>query len=157
MNRPPIEPVPRRHCGTTTVEFAIVGAVVMLTTLAIIEFGRILYTYAMLSETTRRAARVAVVCPRDDAAITAAVTFGGAGPLRGFTARNVAVAYLDANGAPTGAFAATRYVRVTVADYAYRSFLPLPARMLQISGFPVTLPAESLGLVESAHTSCQGG
>lgn len=146
----------RSQRGLATVEFAIVGAIVMLTTLAVIEFGRLLHTYSMLSEATRRVARVAAVCPPNDPAIAAAANFSDALSVTGFTDANLAITYLDQNGAGTGTFSAIRYVRVSVTAFDYELFLPLPVRTFTITGFPVTVPAESLGLVENLSRNCQG-
>ena len=59
----------RTQGGLTTVEFAIVGLVLLTTLFAIIEFGRIVFTYNVLQEGARRAARVAAVCAVNDPAI----------------------------------------------------------------------------------------
>ena len=55
-----------RQRGTTTVEFAIVGTVLMVVVFAVIEFGRALFVINMLTEATRRGARMAAVCPVSD-------------------------------------------------------------------------------------------
>ncbi len=56
----------RAQTGVTTVEFAIVGALLMIVVFAIIEFGRALYVMNMLTEAARRGARMAAVCPVGD-------------------------------------------------------------------------------------------
>lgn len=130
--------------GLVLVEFAIVGALLMMLIFGCLEFGRATYTFAALNEGTRRAARLAVVCPVNDPKITAAGNFLG---VSGFNASNVSVNYLDANGASLGAAPATSsvyYVQVTVAGT-----LPLAIPFLSETlspSFTVTLPAESLGV-----------
>lgn len=47
--------------GSTTVEFAIVGVLTMLFMLAIVDFGRALYTYHLVSDAAREATRYAIV------------------------------------------------------------------------------------------------
>jgi len=97
-----------RMRGITTVEFAIVASVLMVLLFACIEFGRATYTFAALNEGTRRAARLAAVCPVNDPKITAAVNFMG---VAGFANTNVNVDYLDASGASLGATPALVNVR----------------------------------------------
>jgi Flp pilus assembly protein TadG len=107
-----------------------------------LEFGRATYAFAALNEGTRRAARLAAVCPINDPKIAAAADFLG---VSGFRASSVN--YLDANGASLGAAPATSsvyYVQVTVTGT-----LPLAIPFLSETlspSFTVTLPAESLGV-----------
>ena len=51
--------------GIYTVEFAIVGAVFFLLFFAVLEVGRLFYTWNVLTEASRRAARLATVCYLD--------------------------------------------------------------------------------------------
>ena len=98
--------------GVATVEFAIVGAVLMMVIFGCLEFGRATYTFAALNEGARRAARLAAVCPINDPKILPAVNFLG---TNGYSTANVT--YLDANGAPLGgtpASSAVYYVQVNV-------------------------------------------
>ena len=55
--------------GTSTVEFAIVAAVLFIMIFGVIEIGRGYFVYSMLDEVARRASRLAVVCPVNDPAI----------------------------------------------------------------------------------------
>ena len=140
----------RRQRGMTTVEFAIAGGVVLMVLFAVVEFGRLLWTYAVVGEAARRAARLAVVCPINDAKIASAATFEGddvAPPELGKS--NVLVEYLDDSGAPIGDptnnFAAIRQVRVTVSGVRFDLGIPFAAQTLTVRDFVVTLPRESLG------------
>jgi hypothetical protein len=130
----------KRMRGVTSVEFALVGAVLMVVLFACIEFGRATYTFAALNEGTRRAA---------------AVNFMGA---YGFNNANVSVSYLDANGASLGAspaLASVYYVRVGVTGYTLPLSIPLMNLTLTSPSFTVTLPAESLGLSNTGvSTAC---
>lgn len=47
--------------GSTTVEFAIVGTLALLFMLSIVDFGRALYTYHLVSNAARLATRYAIV------------------------------------------------------------------------------------------------
>ena len=135
--------------GLVTVEFAIVGAVLMVVIFGCLEFARATYTFAALNEGTRRAARLAAVCPINDPKILAAVNFLG---QNGFSSSNVQ--YLDANGASLGgtpASTAVYYVQVNVAGSVPLA-IPFVSRTLSPS-FTVTLPAESLGITIAADGS----
>jgi Flp pilus assembly protein TadG len=144
-----------RMRGVTTVEFTIIASVVMILLFACIEFGRATYTFAALNEGTRRAARLAAVCPINDPNITAAVNFMG---IAGFASTNVNVDYLDAGGASLGATPAIvniRYVRVSIVGYTLPLAIPLVSPTLTSPSFTVTLPVESLGISDTgASTAC---
>ena len=95
----------RRQNGTTTVEFAIVGMVLMLCLLGVIEVSRLVFVINALGESTRRGARLAAVCPVNDAAIAQMTVFnstsGTNSPIiNGLTTANVQVQYLNAAGDP---------------------------------------------------------
>jgi len=132
--------------GVYTVEFAIVASILMILLFGCIEFGRGIYTFAALNEGTRRAARLAAVCPIGDPAITDAVNFLG---VPGFDNANVSVTYLDVNGASLGATPAlgnVAYVRVSVVGYSVPLAIPFVNPRLIVPPFTATMPAESLGL-----------
>lgn len=141
--------------GVYTVEFAITASLLMILLFACIEFGRGVYTFAALNEGTRRAARLAAVCPVNDPAIVNAVNFLG---VAGFNNANVNVTYLDANGASLGATPAlgnVAYVRVSVVGFTVPLSIPFVSPTLVSPPFSVTLPAESLGLSNTgASTPC---
>jgi Flp pilus assembly protein TadG len=140
--------------GVYLVEFAIIASILMVLLFACIELGRGVYTFAALNEGTRRAARLAAVCPIDDPAITAAVNLLG---LTGFSNANISVTYLDANGASLGATPAIDnvvYVRVSVVGYTVPLSIPFISPTLISPPFTVTLPAESLGLSSVGSTAC---
>jgi Flp pilus assembly protein TadG len=135
--------------GLVTVEFAIVGAVLMMVIFGCIEFGRATYSFAALNEGTRRAARLAAVCPINDPVILPAVNFLG---VSGLSTSNVQ--YLDANGASLGATPASSdvyYVQVNVFT-SLPLAIPFLSAVLSPS-FTVTLPAESLGITIAADGS----
>ena len=137
----------RRMRGVYMVEFAIVSSVLMITLFACIELGRTTYTLAALNEGTRRAARLAAVCPLNDPAIASAVNFMG---VYGFnTATNVKITYLDANGnalAGTPPLSSVYYVKVNVTGYTIALAIPVLNLTITVPPYAVTLPAESLGL-----------
>lgn len=152
--------------GTTTVEFAIVGAVVFLTMFAVMEAGRLLYTWGVLNEASRRAARLATVCLVDDVqngVVAGQVAQQLGGSLPGFVPANLAFEYLDATGntlaAPAGAdFNSIRYVRSLIVNYQYQMILPLTVDLSMLApDFASTLRAESLGVTKSGDISCDTG
>jgi hypothetical protein len=140
----------RRQIGLTTVEFAICGAVVITVILAIIELSRAMFTLSVLSEGTRRGARVAAVCTINDPAIGTATAFTG---LPDFSASNVVVEYLNSAGGtignPAANFGAIEYVRVRIVNYQIQLWVPFINAAFAAPGFPVTLPRESLGVPRS--------
>jgi Flp pilus assembly protein TadG len=133
--------------GMVMVEFAIVGGVLLVVIFGCLEFGRATYTLAALSEGTRRAARLAAVCPINDSKIAPAVNFAG---LVGFNnATNVNLKYLDVNGAPLAGVPAVNlvyYVQVGVTGYNIPLIIPGMNVTITSPPFTATLPAESLGL-----------
>lgn len=158
-----------RENGTTTVEFAIAAAALFLMIFGVIEIGRAYFVYAMLDEVTRRAARLAVVCPVDDPAVAQMAVFNSSGdssdsPLvNGLTPAHIVIDYIDAAngvvalpGEPTG-FAQIRYVRARVVGYEHHFALPFVTGMakIQMPAFETILPRESLGIPrEGAITPC---
>ncbi len=135
--------------GMTMVEFALVGAIVLAALIAVLEFGRLMYTYALANEGARRAARLAIVCPVGDALIKKAATFDGMDIApAGLTADNVTVDYLDDAGAPLAnpaQLSAIRQVRVRITDIRFDLLIPFISTQMTLPEFRVTLPRESLG------------
>ena len=138
----------RTQRGTTTVEFAIVGAVLLTLIFAIVEIGRILFSLSVLDESARRGARVAAVCAVGDAAVRDAAVFV---TLPGFSATNVSTEYLDQDGAPLGDpvgadYTSIRYVRVRIANVSFPIAIPFITPTFDAPEFSSTLPRESLGV-----------
>lgn len=146
----------RKQQGATTLEFAICGAVVITMILAVIELSRAMFMLSVLKESTRRAARVATVCPINDPAIAAAGTFTS---MPGFSSSNIVTEYLNSAGAvignPAGNFGAIDYVRVRLVNYQLQLWIPFLNAAFQAPAFTVTLPRESLGVPRSGTvTAC---
>lgn len=144
--------------GVATVEFAIVGAVLLMVIFGCLEFGRATWTLAALNEGTQRAARLAAVCPIQDPVIAPAVSFG---QIAGFnnsiscngTGGNVDLEYLDKNGAPLACVPASTglvyYVRVAITGYNIPLFIPGLNLTIASPPYTTTIPAESLGVTVS--------
>ena len=144
------------QAGVTTVEFAIIGAVVLLVLFAVIEVGRTVFALNTLVETTRRTARIATVCPINDPAIqeVAMLNAPGSGTvnriLRDFTPANIAVEYLTRTGNviadPTTNFAQIFFVRARIVNYQHEMLIPFVAAFLPVPEYATTLRRESLGV-----------
>lgn len=142
------------EAGITTVEFAIIGLLMLIVVFAVIEFGRALFVMNALTEATRRGARLAAVCPVGDPAPANSAAFGNGGPVvAGLTTANVQVQYLDVNGAPLanpgGSFSSIRYVSVSIVGFSQPLFIPSLTLSIPMTGFSTTLPRESLGIPRS--------
>jgi hypothetical protein len=143
----------RDQTGTTTVEFAIVASVMFVLVFGVIEFGRALFVANALDESTRRGARLAAVCPVGDPMPAQAAILAGADGVSmispDLTVANVAIAYLDVNGAPVANpainLAAIRYVRTSIVNYQQQMLIPFIMPSFLMPSFAATLPAESLG------------
>ena len=143
------------------VEFAIIGGMFLMLLFAVLEIGRLMFMWNLMVEATRRAARVAVVCPMDDPSIVqvglmADPNGGGGSPMPGLTAANFRLSYLDRNGLSTTDFLQVRFVRVEITGYQHRLMIPFLARVLTPPSFATTLPRESLGVprFESEPVGC---
>ena len=144
-----------RQRGAYTVEFAFSIGIFLFLLFAIIETGRLLYTWSALNLVTQRGARVAAVCPVNDAMIAQIAVFGsnesGASTIiPGVTAGNIALTYYDENGAPSTAYQDITYVNVSIENYTHQLLIPVffsdnLARNILAPTFSTTLPVESLG------------
>lgn len=150
---------PARQRGITTVEFAVIGSIVFLVLFAVIEVGRAMFVLGALGESTRRAARMAAVCPIDDPAVTSVALFnvpGGGTDARivaGLTPSNVVLEYLDASGTvladPAANFTKIHFVRVRIAGFQHRMLIPFAEHLFTTPEFSTTLRRESLGVPRS--------
>lgn len=155
-----------RQGGLTTVEFAVVGLILMVIVFGVIEFARFMWVANALSEVTRRTARVATVCPVNDPIAREvglfAESFGSGSIVSGVTSDNILIEYLDAGGASVSvpdrnaagfeeAFLQIRYVRARVVNYEHRLLIPLFFPSIPMPGFDAVLPRESLGVTREGE------
>lgn len=142
--------------GTTTVEFAIAGAVALTVLFAVIEVGRAMFVLNALGEATRRAARIAAVCPINDPAIADVALFNapGAGTggriIGGLGAANVETTYLDADGnviadAVTN-FKNIEFVRTRIVNFQHEMLIPFATQLFTTPDFSTVVRRESLGV-----------
>jgi TadE-like protein len=149
----------RRQHGLTTVEFSLIAVVTMMMLFAVIEFGRVFYSFSVLNEGMRRAARLAAVCPIYSPEIWNSATLNGQAGLPNFNPfTNVFVEYLDQSGNmvldPFGSFGTINYVRVQVINYRLRLSIPFLNVRIRSPSFAVTLPRESLGVTPTNYSFC---
>lgn len=153
----------RREKGSHTVEFSIVGAAFFLLLFGALEVGRLMYTLHGLTEATRRGARVAAVCPVNDAKIANVAVFGdpdsgGSGLIPSLTPDKLELAYLDDAGSligdPSADFLDIRYVRVSVDDFSHQFLIPGLSNTVQLPELSTTLPRESLGVPRDGLVEC---
>lgn len=148
--------------GMTTVEVAIIGLLMMIVLFALIEFGRLLWTWGTLSEATRRGARAAIVCPVDTDAARNIAVFGnpdgnGNAILPRLVIDNIEVSYHDSNGGPldtvtdlAAVFPNIRFARAQISQtnrYQIDLAIPLLDLSLDAPPFETTLPVENMGLI----------
>lgn len=133
--------------GTTTVEFAIVGSVVFMVLFAAMEVSRLVYTWNILNEGARQAARVAAVCSpneKDNVANKVAQRLSIGVP--NFSGNNIVIEYLNDDFLQATGTEAPYYVRVGIANYRFEMILPLSVDLSMFSpGFSTVVRAESLG------------
>jgi len=140
-----------RQTGLVTVEFALIGGVFFLVLFGIIEMGRFLFTWNVLDEVTRRAARLAAVCPLNQTEQVKQSAVFNSSILTSLTTENIDIQYLKVN---FGAFDSDddsvsdiRYVQSSIMNYSYQMLIPgLPIDPFNTSSFRTTLPSESLGI-----------
>lgn len=154
----------RRQQGLTIVEFVFAGSVVLVLLFACLEFSRLMYVWNALGEATRRAARVAAVCPPNHPSVLAAALLSDPGGptdsrfIAGLSTANVSVEYLDEGGAATASIPEMAYVRVSITGFTHTLMIPFLNRTLVVPPFRTTVPVESLGYVPETDTrSCAGG
>ena len=152
----------KRQQGITTAEAAI-GAVLMFVILfGIIEISRLVFVWNTLDTTTRRAARVAAVCPFGQEAIKSVAIFSIPGettsPLvRGLDTSDIEIEYFDAAGLDPWAhptltpIEATRFVHARIEGYQI-PLLMFNRVTLTAPPFGATLPSESLGFNPTTGT-----
>lgn len=145
-----------RQRGLATVEFAIIGVVLMVVLFGIIEMGRALFVMNTLAEVTRRAARVATVCPVDSPGYATSIGAFAAGGgssrvIAGLTPANIMVEYLDPDGAvvPDPTTSTVGFVRARLVNFTLDLAIPFILPSIPMPPFSATLPAESLGFSQA--------
>ncbi|HEY7865155.1 MAG TPA: TadE/TadG family type IV pilus assembly protein [Psychromonas sp.] len=165
--------------GVYAVEFAIVGSLFFVLFFAVIEFARVMFTWDVLTEVSRRGARLATVChvPRQSSDVTSQdfqLLSAAATPDEVLTAAifsdsidedskmighlgkdNLEISYLDYAGNTATTFAQISLVRAEIVNYQHPMFIPFFSITLNSPSFSTTLPRESLGVTRYGY-SCNG-
>ena len=151
--------------GVYTIEFAIVASVFFILFFAVLEFSRLMYTWNVLTEVSRRGARLAAVCNvlenTDDQqslyqspAVLTAATFADVNLIPNLNSANLNISYLNLNGLAAASFGDINFVRAEVVDYQHQLLIPFFDITLNSPSFSTTLPAESLGVTRYKFTDC---
>jgi hypothetical protein len=150
----------KRQHGIYAIEFAIYGSLFFLLLFTIIELGRLFFVWNVLTEATRRGARLATVCHLDQIAVTAytdmlnTALFNNLTIVPNLTATNLNIQYLGLNGIPATDFNSIRLVRATITNYQHQLLIPGLGMTLNSPSFSTTLPRESLGVTRYKYTQC---
>jgi Flp pilus assembly protein TadG len=155
----------KNNKGVYSVEFSIVAAVFFILFFAVIEGARLMYTWNVLTEVSRRGARLASVCnllsdTSDPTSITqptgvlSAATFDDSSLIPNLNTTNVNISYLGMNGTAATTFSEIRLVRAAITNYQHQLLIPFLSMTLNSPSFVTTLPAESLGVTRYKYTDC---
>ncbi|ABZ76836.1 TadE family protein [Shewanella halifaxensis HAW-EB4] len=143
--------------GVYAIEFSIVASVFFLVLFSAIEVGRLLYTYNVLHEAARRAARIAVVC-QVSSDIHSQALFNGANLVPNLTNDNLIISYLRLDGTVIEDLVNDRgfirLVRAEVTNYQHQFLVPGLTQTLNSPTFSATLPRESLGVFKGGTSDC---
>lgn len=152
--------------GVYTIEFAIVGSLFFLLFFAAIEIARLMFTWNVLTEVSRRGARLATVCnilddPGVDdqtivqpSGVARISSFSNNTILPNLSENNVLISYLQLDGTTASNFTDIVLVRVEIVNYQHQLLVPGSYITLNSPTFSTTLPRESLGVSPFAYTDC---
>jgi len=133
-----------RQGGAVAVELALIAIVFVTLLMAIIEFGRWMYTLEMVSEATRIGARMAVVCDINDADVKTEMQ--ARLPQLSLSAAQVSVQYLPAGCSKSNC----QSVQVGVSGATFTPAIPFLSAAFPIPPFNTSLPRESLESINAA-------
>lgn len=134
------------ECGATLVEYSIALLVFLITTFAVIEFGRALWVHNALADAARRGARYAALHSANDIEDVKNVVVygdpaGGDQPsVPNLTVDNVAVDYSDF-GLNKGT------VAVSVTNYQFQFVVPVIGTTITMPAYTTTITGESVGWI----------
>ncbi|PKH02741.1 hypothetical protein CXF72_10020 [Psychromonas sp. MB-3u-54] len=155
--------------GVYAVEFAIVGSLFFMLFFAVMIFFHVMFTWDVLTEVSRRGARLATVCQvsqnvggplfASDAVLNAAIDYDPISKesrmLRPLTKENLQISYLDYAGNTATTFTQIRLVHAKIVGYSYQLSIPfVDIPFLNSPSFSTTLPRESFGVTRYGYTTC---
>ncbi len=157
-----------RQKGSTTVEFAIIGLLFFIILFGVVEVGRALFVWNGLADITRRAARIAAVCPPNNTSVVRAAIYNATGNggssslIPGLNPADVKISYLtstlvEAPNPETTGFSSVRYVQASIDGYTHQMLIPTLNVTLTPPDFATTVPAESLGRWKDAAGNVNNG
>jgi len=149
--------------GLYAVEFAIVGSLFFLILFAVLEIGRLFFVWNVLTEVTRRSARLATVCYFDTTNIIAfddmisTSLFNDQPMILNLSAANLQIQYLMDDG--TQALSSIdansiHFIKADIVNYQHELLIPGLFLTLDSPSFSTTLPSESLGVTPNTTTLC---
>ena len=147
-----------RERGINTVEFALTLTCTLILLFSVMEIGRLFYTLNTAAEGVRRAARLATVCPPNDAKITEAALMTSSGSttspyLNGLSSSQISLQYLDASGSVTTDPNLMQYARVSINGYSQTLLIPFVSLTITVPSFPTTVPLENKGYIPALGAS----
>lgn len=149
------------QAGVYSVEFAIVATVVFIIIFACLEVSRLMFTYNVLAEASRRAARLASVCAPDTSgspdaplALQSLALYDGTRIGPDLSTANLNIEYLSLDGTPAATFFDIALVRASIVNYQHSFIVPGLAFTFNSPDFSTTLPRESLGATRFGTTVC---
>ncbi|SDK00899.1 TadE-like protein [Ferrimonas sediminum] len=147
--------------GVYAVEFAIVATVVFVIIFACLEVSRLMFAYNVLTEASRRAARLAAVCAPDTTGVPTApialeslALFDGSDFAPNISTANLTIEYLRIDGTPAATFYGIDLVRASIVNYQHTFVVPGMTLQIDSPDFVTTLPRESLGATRFGTTVC---
>ena len=164
MNKPVKKLIKRtslhKQSGVYSIEFAIVGGLFFLLLFAILEVGRLFFVWNVLTEASRRGARLATVCNfnqvdmlADSEMITAAL-FNNVDLVPHLKPENLTIEYLQFNGSAATDFVEIDLVKAEIFNYQHQLMIPGLFLTLNSPSFVTILPRESLGVTRWKYTQC---
>ena len=147
--RAPYRPGPSRQRGAAVVEFALVAMIFFVLLIGIFEFGRVMFTWNTAVETTRRGARLAVVCDMNNDQIKAQMM-----NMLPVAEGDIDIIYLPEGCSATSCELVTVEIKPTAPTFKY--YIPLLNSSWNIPRFSTTLTRESLsnGSGADANPDC---
>lgn len=134
--------VRHRQHGATVVEFSIASSLFFLILFSLMEFGRVIYTFSLLQESTRSAARTAVVSDLGSVDIVKAARQ----LVPELRQDQLDIRYLDQSGAVITEKGRVKFVSASIKNYEVSLLIPLPGLTgIHSPSFISTQVAESLG------------
>jgi len=133
-----------RQRGAAAVELALISIIFVTLLMAIIEFGRWMYTLEMVAEATRTGARMAVVCDINDSTIKAEMQ--ARVPQLSLSDAQISLQYFPAGCSQSNCLG----VQVGITGATFTPAIPFLMAAFPIPPFSTTLPRESLESVNAA-------